>query len=378
MKKVYYWSPYIGNIATIKAVINSAFSLSKFSKGSLLPTIINSSGEWDKKAKDLNLKKIELINLQNKFRVNTKINGFFRSRIEYLKIFFFCYLPLRNLIKKNKPEYLIIHLITLLPFIIYFFNKFETKLIVRISGKLKLNFFRKLIWRLSAKNIYKITCPTQQSLQEIVDLKIVDKKKVIFLPDPVINIEEINKKKKEQVNFKLPDKYFLTIGRFTRQKNHKLLINSFENLNNILENIELLILGEGELKDEYTRLIEKFNLQKKIHLIGYKDNIFPLIKNSIGVISPSLWEDPGFVMIEASACGTPVISSDCPSGPKEFLSNGNGILFKNNNQQDLEKKIREFLNLNSFEINKMRLGAKKNSSKFTKFKHFKILHNNLI
>ena len=378
MKNIFYWSPFIGNVATIKAVIESAFSLSKFSKGSFFPSIINSSGEWNEYKNEMNLKKIQNIDLQESFKIDTKINGFFKSRLEFLKIFIFCYFPLKKLIKKNKPDYLIVHLITSLPLILYLFNRFETKLIIRISGKVKLNFFRKLLWKLSKKNIYLITCPTHQSIEEINNLKILNSDKILFLPDPVINIREINKKKKDHKNSKINNKYFLSIGRFTRQKNHKLLINAFANLSKNLKDTQLVIIGEGELRNEYIEIINRLNLQEKIHLIGFKKNVFPYIKNSLGIISTSLWEDPGFVMIEAAACNTFVISSDCPSGPKEFISNCNGILFENNNLRDLEKKIIKYLNLKNSEILKMKLGAKKQSVNFTKLRHYKILNNNLI
>ena len=54
MKKVYYWSPFIGNIATIKAVVNSAFSLVKYSNKAFIPSIINSCGEWSQYISNLN------------------------------------------------------------------------------------------------------------------------------------------------------------------------------------------------------------------------------------------------------------------------------------------------------------------------------------
>ena len=66
MKNIYYWCPFIGKIATVKAVINSASSLAKYSNKKLAPTIINSCGEWD----DLNY------SLLKKYK-NKKIKKFF-------------------------------------------------------------------------------------------------------------------------------------------------------------------------------------------------------------------------------------------------------------------------------------------------------------
>ena len=378
MKQVFYWSPFIGNVATIKAVINSAFSISKYSKDKYLPSIINSSGEWNEYKNEINEKKIKSIDLQQRFKINTKINGFIRSRLEFLKIFINCYFPLKNLIKKNKPDYLIVHLITSLPLILYLLNDFDTKLIVRISGKVKLNFFRKALWKLNKKNIFLITCPTKQSLEEINSLGIIEREKIIFLPDPIIDISDLNKKKRDIIKDEIDKKYFLSIGRFTKQKNHKLLINAFANLKNELKDIELVLIGDGELRGEYIKTINKLNLEKKIHIIGFRNNVFPYLRKSLGIISTSLWEDPGFVMIEAAACNTLIISSDCPSGPKEFVSNSNGLLFKNNSLNDLVESIKKYMNTNHNEILKMKIGAKKQSVNFTKLRHFKILNKKLI
>ena len=70
---------------------------------------------------------------------------------------------LNSLIRK-KPDYLVIHLITSLPLILFIVFKFETKLILRISGTPRLNIFRKILWKLSKKNIDFITVPTKETL----------------------------------------------------------------------------------------------------------------------------------------------------------------------------------------------------------------------
>ena len=141
MKKVYYWSPYLGNIATIKAVMNSALSLVKFSNNYFSPVIINSCGEWSKYGEDLGKNNIKTKNLDNKFKLDTSISGFVKSRIAYLRIFISSFYQLKSLLEEDKPHFLIAHLITSLPIILFMFFKFETKLIIRVSGKIKMNFF---------------------------------------------------------------------------------------------------------------------------------------------------------------------------------------------------------------------------------------------
>ena len=70
------------------------------------------------------------------------------------------------------------------------------------------------------------------------------------------------------------------------------------------------------------------------------------MKNSKAFILSSLWEEVGFVIVEAAICNTFVISSNCQNGPKEFLMDGKaGFLFENNEDDELFKKLKEFKNL---------------------------------
>ena len=98
--------------------------------------------------------------------------------------------------------------------------------------------------------------------------------------------------------------------------------------------------------------------------------------NSDCFILSSLWEDPGFVILEAALSNTFIISSNCPNGPNEILFNGrNGFLFQNNNLSGLLNKFDEFKKLNEDELNKKKLFAKKEIKMFTQFAHFKSLKN---
>ena len=120
-------------------------------------------------------------------------------------------------------------------------------------------------------------------------------------------------------------------------------------------------------------------VQNNVFLLGYCENVFPLIKNSSAVISTSLWEDPGAVMIESAYCNKLVISSNCPNGPEEFLEHGKGgYLFKNDDPNDLENKINHFLN--ESENNKFEKAfiSKKNSKKYSLFRHYQKLNKILV
>ena len=79
MKKIFYWSPYLSNVATIRNVVNSAYSLIKYDKISFRTYILDVFGEWDIKKKELSEKKIEYLKISN-LKINFPISGFLKSR----------------------------------------------------------------------------------------------------------------------------------------------------------------------------------------------------------------------------------------------------------------------------------------------------------
>ena len=377
MKKIFYWSPYLTNVATIEAVINSIKSVKKYSK-SFNPILINVCGEFDNYKNDLLKLDIEVIDLvffsYHKF-LPTK--GFLQSRLSFLIIFIISFIPLFLLIRASKPDYLIFHLITSLPILVSNLIKKKTKFILRISGLPKYNLFRKFLWKNLGKNIYKVTCPTNGTINDLRLLKIFNDDKIILLRDPIINIKELLKMKNKKNYFNFNDKDFsiVAIGRLTKQKNFKLLIQCFDQVLNLKKNSKLFIIGEGEQRNFLQKLIEKKKLSQKIFLLGFQKNVFNYLKNANLFILSSLWEDPGWVLMEAAMCNTLILSSNCRNGPKEFLEdNRGGVLFENNSIQDFLSKFKQITELDQKQIIEKKFFSKKKAKLFTNFNHYKKLN----
>ena len=377
MKKIFYWSPYLTNVATIEAVINSIKSVKKYSK-SFNPILINVCGEFDNYKNDLLKLDIEVIDLvffsYHKF-LPTK--GFLQSRLSFLIIFIISFIPLFLLIRASKPDYLIFHLITSLPILVSNLIKKKTKFILRISGLPKYNLFRKFLWKNLGKNIYKVTCPTNGTINDLRLLKIFNDDKIILLRDPIINIKELLKMKNKKNYFNFDDKDFsiVAIGRLTKQKNFKLLIKCFDQVLNLKKNSKLFIIGEGEQRNFLQKLIEKKKLSQKIFLLGFQKNVFNYLKNANLFILSSLWEDPGWVLMEAAMCNTLILSSNCRNGPKEFLEdNRGGVLFENNSIQDFLSKFKQITEMDQKQIIEKKFFSKKKVKLFTNFNHYKKLN----
>ena len=225
-----------------------------------------------------------------------------------------------------------------------------------------------------------VTCPSEQTKKDLIKSNIFPEEKLKVIYDPILEIKEIRKKLNSKIEKNLLNKkYFLNIGRLTKQKNQILLIDVFSKLVKNNNNLYLYIVGDGEKKRILNKMIVERKVQNNIFLLGYFENVFPLIRNSLAVISTSLWEDPGAVMIESAYCNKLVISSNCPNGPKEFLKYGeSGYLFKNNDPIDLENKINEFLNeTENSKFNKAVI-SKKNSKMYSLFRHYQKLNKILL
>ncbi len=371
--KLFYWSPFLSNIATVDAVINSINSLKRYgNKNKYKPFIVDSSGEWQEKLDKVS--GINIIKLYNKNYYKFLPRGnFLKSRLSQLIIFILNFNVLRKLLLKEKPDFLVAHLVVSLPLVLFFFFKFETKLIIRISGTPKLNKVRRFFWTLFSKNVHIVTCPTQSTLQKLTKLKIFSKEKIKLLYDPKLKVNSINIKKREKIeNRFLNTNYILSIGRLTKQKNFFLLISAFKEISQKYPNLKLIILGEGDERKKLEKLIEDLNLSGSVFLEGYKKNIFNYLNNCECYISSSLYEDPGFSLIESGFLNKPVIAADSNTGPSEILNNSkNGFLFRNNDKTSLVDQYFKLKNSNTKDVINKKINLKKFSKNFSVFRHFK-------
>ena len=87
-----------------------------------------------------------------------------------------------------------------------------------------------------------------------------------------------------------------------------------------------------------------------------------------------MWEDPGYVLIEAAMSNATIISSNCPNGPREILNNGeNGYLFDSNSINDFKVNFLNFLKSDKNVIYQKKIRAKKNIKQYTLFSHYRML-----
>ena len=113
----------------------------------------------------------------------------------------------------------------------------------------------------------------------------------------------------------------LGVGRFTQQKNFALLINAFAEVRR-RRPARLIILGEGTLRSELEEKARTLGIADDVDLPGFDPNPFRYMRRAAVYVLSSDWEGLPTALIEAMACGTPVVSTDCESGPREILGDG--------------------------------------------------------
>jgi len=133
------------------------------------------------------------------------------------------------------------------------------------------------------------------------------------------------------------------VGRFSVQKGIQYALEAFKIISEKFENVHLLLCGEGELKQNIENFIRDDFLQSKIHLLGFRKDI-PNIMRTINVLlTPSLWEGFGIVLIEAMASGKLCIAANASSIP-EIVSDGeNGILVQPQNSNSIIEALTKLI-----------------------------------
>lgn len=114
---------------------------------------------------------------------------------------------------------------------------------------------------------------------------------------------------------------FVAAGRLRPQKDFPLLIRALARLKST-RRARLLILGEGPDRSSLEALIQDLELNEDVELHGYTENPYSYFARATAFVLSSRWEGLPTVLIEALSCGAPVIATECPSGPREILADG--------------------------------------------------------
>ena len=167
---------------------------------------------------------------------------------------------------------------------------------------------------------------------------------------------------------KCKNKTIISVGRLAEQKGYKELIEVWSKLFKKYPDWKLEIYGEGPLKKKLQEKIDILGMTNSLLLKGTDKRIMERYLESSIYVMTSKYEGFGMVLVEAMACGLPVVSFDCPCGPKDIIKDGeDGFLIRNRDLDGMAKKL-EFLIKNENQRKIMGKKAHENIARYSKEK----------
>lgn len=190
------------------------------------------------------------------------------------------------------------------------------------------NLLKRIFWYLGMKLFYRFTdrivAVSEGVAKDIMQITSLPPGRVTVIRNPVVT-PNIFRLAEEQVSHPwyrdatIP--IIMGMGRLTRQKDFTTLVKAFAKVRETRK-CRLLILGEGADRKDIEALAMELKISDDVYLPGFKSNPYSYLARSSLFVLSSRWEGSPNALTEALALGRPVVSTDCPSGPREILQDG--------------------------------------------------------
>ena len=326
-------------------------------------------------------------NLESELGKDVKIINMDKSTILGL------FLGIKKVLKQEKPDILVSALphMNTISMMAKSFSFSKTKMVLTehttvsslsttarsLLKRLEVRFVLPILMKTYYRASDKIIC-VSEGVKEDLSLIVGKLAQMQVIYNPVFDESILNLAKgslgEDQYIFQGAYPVIIAVGRLVKAKDYPNLLNAFKKVLSIKKAI-LLILGEGPEEKYLKNLVNQLKIYNDVVFLGFKKNPYKYMAHSALFVLSSKREGFGNVIVEAMACGTPVVSTNCKSGPLEIIEDGvNGLLVVPENHIDLADAILKVLN-NPDLANKLSLNGFERSKYFSIEKSVKEYEN---
>jgi glycosyltransferase involved in cell wall biosynthesis len=184
--------------------------------------------------------------------------------------------------------------------------------------------WKRRMLRKAYQQAHRVIAVSENLRQQAVAYYRLDSQRTITINNP-IDLDRVDRLGAETSPAFAPDRFHVVCaGRLQPQKGYTFLLQAVEELvhRRGRTTVQVHLLGQGPQEDELKQFVEERGLGEHVVFEGFQQNPFRFYRAAHLVCLPSIYEGMPNVLLEALACGTPVLATDCPSGPRELLDNG--------------------------------------------------------
>ena len=227
----------------------------------------------------------------------------------------------------------------------------RTRLIVREANTPSIRLRHTdhpLLYQLLYKRLYPLAdgviCNSHYMKKDLVDHFSMRPDKISVVPNPVDSKRIWRIVRNSPNPYSKGKRHLTAVGRLNDQKGFDILLKAFCRALQKLSDLHLTIVGDGPKEKSLKKLAADLGISDSVTFTGHQDNPFSFMRHADLLISSSRWEGLPNVVLEALACGTPVLASDCPGGTGEIIRDGkNGWLVPSGDWEAMGRKIVELV-----------------------------------
>ena len=209
------------------------------------------------------------------------------------------------------------------------------------SSSWKRKYINPLLLSLTAR----VTAISKATKKALVEFEYIPKEKVEVVYNGIspLKVNAIKKATRQELN--LPENAFVfgTIARLDPIKNQKLMIKAFANVAVKVKHIYLVVVGDGDLREELVSLTKQLNIVERVRFTGYKSNPTKYLDLMDIFLLPSLSEGTSMTLLEAMSIGKPCIVTNAGGNPEIVKHLETGLVTENDNEEELTVAIESLI-----------------------------------